>query len=70
VFLRDNDKVKTISGCFVVNEQRLDKLPDERFLEIRSRRFLPAVHAHLISLAQTERLVKLQEGLPAAAIAA
>jgi hypothetical protein len=65
--VRDNDKVKTISGCYVVNEERLNNLSDERFLEIKNKRFLPAVYAHLISLAQTERLVKLQEELPAAA---
>ena len=43
------------------------KESDERFLEIKNKRFLPAVYAHLISLAQTERLVKLQEEMPAAA---
>ena len=32
------------------------------FLEIRTKHYLPAVYAHLMSLAQTERLVKLQEG--------
>ena len=65
--VRDNDKVKTISGCYVVNEERLNNLSDERFLEFKNKRFLPAVYAHLISLAQTERLVKLQEEHPAAA---
>ena len=64
--VRDNDKVKTISGCYVVNEERLNNLSDELFLDIKNKRFLPAVYAHLISLAQTERLVKLQEELPAA----
>ena len=38
----------------------------QRFLEIKNKRFLPAVYAHLISLAQTARLVKLQEEQPAA----
>jgi hypothetical protein len=64
--VRDNDKVKTISGCYVVNEERLNNLSDELFLDIKNKRFLPAVYAHLISLAQTERLVKLQEEQPAA----
>lgn len=59
--VRDNDKVKNISGCYVVNEERLNNLSDERFLEIKNKRFLPALYAHLISLAQTERLVKLQD---------
>ena len=64
--VRDNDKVKNISGCYVVNEERLNNLSDERFLEIKNKRFLPAIYAHLISLAQTERLVKLQDEKTAA----
>ncbi len=59
--VRDNDKVKNISGCYVINEERLNNLSDDRFLEIKNKRFLPAIYAHLISLAQTERLVKLQD---------
>jgi hypothetical protein len=59
--VRDNDKVKNISGCYVINEERLNNLSDERFLDIKNKRYLPAIYAHLISLAQTERLVKLQD---------
>lgn len=59
--VRDNSRVKNISGCYVINEERLNNLSDERFLEIKNKRYLPAIYAHLISLAQTERLVKLQE---------
>lgn len=59
--VRDNSKVKNISGCYVINEERLNNLSDALFLEIRNKRYLPAVYGHLISLAQTERLVKLQE---------
>lgn len=64
--VRDNAQVKNISGCYVINEERLNNLSDERFLEIKNKRYLPAIYAHLISLAQTDRLVKLQEELPAA----
>lgn len=59
--VRDNDKVKNISGCYVINEERLNNLSDDRFLDIKNKRYLPAIYAHLISLAQTERLVKLQD---------
>ena len=45
----------------MVNEERLNNLSDELFLSIRAKRYLPAVFAHLLSLAQTERLVKLQD---------
>lgn len=65
--VRDHDKVKNIAGCYVVNEERLNNLPDERFLELRSKRFLPAIYAHLISLAQVERLVGLKDKRVAAA---
>ncbi len=61
--VRENSKVKNISGCYVINEERLNNLSDELFLEIKNKRYLPAVYGHLISLAQTERLVKLQDEL-------
>ena len=59
--VRESSQVKNITGCYVINEERLNNLSDELFLEIRTKRYLPAVYAHLISLAQTERLVKLQD---------
>ncbi|WP_299509681.1 SapC family protein [uncultured Limnohabitans sp.] len=65
--VRDNDKVKNLSGCYVVNEERLNNLSDDRFLEIKGKNYLAPLYAHLISLAQTERLVKLQDEKTAAA---
>ncbi len=59
--VRETSGVKDIAGCYVINEERLNNLSDELFLEIKSKRYLPAIYAHLMSLAQTERLVKLQE---------
>ena len=59
--VRDNSEVKNILGCYAINEERLNNLSDELFLEIKNKRYLPAAYAHLISLAQTERLVKLQD---------
>ena len=59
--VRETSGIKDIAGCYVINEERLNNLSDERFLEIKNKRYLPALYAHLISLAQTERLVKLQE---------
>lgn len=63
--VRETSGVKDIAGCYVINEERLNNLSDELFLEIKNKRYLPAIYAHLISLAQTERLVKLQEGTAA-----
>lgn len=59
--VRDHDKVKNIAGCYVVNEERLNNLSDEKFLELRSKRFLPAIYAQLMSLAQVERLMTLKD---------
>ena len=56
-----NDKVRNISGCFVINEERLNQLSDALFLEMRAKRFLPAVYAQLTSLSQIERLVTLKD---------
>jgi hypothetical protein len=46
-------------------DQRLQL--DERFLELRAKRYLPAIYARLISLAQIERLMTLKEKRNAAA---
>lgn len=63
--VRETSGVKDIAGCYVINEERLNNLSDDRFLEIRKNQYLPAMYAHLLSLAQTERLVRLQEAAAA-----
>ncbi len=60
--VRQADQAKNISGCYVVNEERLNNLSNERFIEMREKRYLPAVYAHLMSLAQIERLMTLKSG--------
>ncbi len=57
--VRHNETVKNIAGCYVINEERLNNLSDELFLELRSKRYLPAIYSHLSSLAQIERLMTL-----------
>ena len=59
--VRDDAEMKSIGGCYVINEQRLNSLSDELFLELRAKQYLPATYAHLVSLAQTERLVKFKD---------
>lgn len=59
--VRQGEGVKNISGCYVVNEERLNNLSNERFVEMREKRYLPAVYAHLVSLAQIERLMTLKD---------
>ncbi|PQA79923.1 peptidase [Limnohabitans sp. TS-CS-82] len=55
------DEVKNITGCYVINEERLNNFSDNLFLEVRAKRYLPAIYAHLISLPQIERLVNLKK---------
>ena len=57
------DQVKNITGCYVINEERLNNFSDQLFLEVRQSRYLPAIYAHLISLPQIERLVNLKKKL-------
>lgn len=59
--VRQGEQARNITGCYVVNEERLNNLSNERFLEMREKRYLPAVYAHLVSLAQIERLMQLKE---------
>lgn len=59
--VRQQDEIKNITGCYVVNEERLSNMSDEGFLTFRNKQFLPAMYAHLISLAQIERLLKFKE---------
>ena len=55
------DQVKSITGSYVINEERLTNFSDDKFLEVRHKRYLPAIYAHLLSLPQIERLVSLKK---------
>ncbi len=59
--VRQANKIKNIAGCYVINEERLNNLSDDRFLELRTKRYLPAVYSHLGSLGQIERLLRLKD---------
>lgn len=63
--VRVNEQTKNITGCYVVNEERFNKLNDELFMEVRKKGYLPAIYAHLTSLAQIERLAMLSSGTTA-----
>lgn len=54
-------QARNITGCFVINEERMNSLSDSFFLEVRAKGYLPAIYAHLISLPQIERLVQLSQ---------
>lgn len=53
-----NEQPRNITGCYVVNEDRLNNLADAIFLDIRKKKYLPAIYAHLMSLAQFEALAR------------
>jgi hypothetical protein len=56
-------KLQTVTGCYVVNEQRFNHLSDERFLEIRQRNYLAPIYSHLTSLARAQHLAMLKQGI-------
>jgi len=58
--VRQEDSLQNITGAYAINEQRLDNLSDEVFLDLRKRKILPMIYCHLASLTQIERLVKLR----------
>jgi len=57
--VRQNNKNQSISGSYVINEERLNSLSKEKFFDFQQKRYLPAIYAHLTSLAQIERLLSL-----------
>jgi pyruvate/2-oxoglutarate dehydrogenase complex dihydrolipoamide acyltransferase (E2) component len=60
-------QARNITGCYVINEERLNSFSDALFLEVRAKGFLPAMYAHLMSLPQIERLVQLSKAKTGAA---
>lgn len=56
-----DQQVRNITGCYVINEERLNHFGDEKFAEIRRQGYLPAIYAHLISLSQIERLAEMKK---------
>jgi len=54
-------QARNITGCYVINEERLNSFSGPLFLDIRTKGYLPAIYAHLMSLPQIERLVQLSK---------
>ncbi len=53
------DTVLGVNDVYAVDEKRFNELPDETFIELKNRGYLPLVYAHLLSLSQIDRLVAL-----------
>lgn len=59
--VRVANEIKNISGAYVINEERFNSLSDEKFLDMRSRKYIPVTYAHLSSLSQIERLIGFKD---------
>lgn len=59
------DQIKNVTGCYVINEERLNNLSDKKFLEIKEKGYLAPLYSHLTSLYQIERLALLKQGISA-----
>lgn len=61
--VRQGQALKQITGCYVVNEARLNSLSSDAYLEMRDKRYTGPLYAHLTSLGQIERLSMLKDGV-------
>lgn len=59
--VRIGNTLKNITGAYVVNEERLNSLSDEAFLEMRAKKYIPVAYSHLSSLSQIERLLSFKD---------
>ncbi len=59
--VRVGNQQRNITGAYIVNEERLNSLSDETFLEMRSKKYTPVIYSHLSSLSQIERLVGFKD---------
>jgi hypothetical protein len=59
--VRVGTKLRNITGAYIVNEERLNALSDESFLEMRAKKYIPVVYSHLSSLPQIERLLGFKD---------
>ena len=59
--IRVSNEIKNISGAYIINEERLNTLSDETYLEMRTKKYIPVVYSHLSSLSQIERLMGFKD---------
>lgn len=57
---RPDSPTYNINGIYTINEDALNALSDEDFLDLRKRGLLPLIFSHLTSLQQLRRISKLQ----------
>lgn len=49
-----------MDGMYVIDEQKLNELPDDKFLNLKKRGFLVLIYATMVSMHQIQRLAKLR----------
>ena len=59
--IRVNNEIKNVSGAYIINEERLNSLSDETYLEMRNKKYIPVVYSQLSSLSQIERLMGFKD---------
>lgn len=53
-----NDESLSLAGVYLIDEEKLNALSEQEFLDLRKRGVLPAIYAHLISSQQWERIAR------------
>ncbi|GLS84862.1 SapC family protein [Paraferrimonas haliotis] len=51
---------RTINGIYVIDQEKLNGLSDEQFLDLKNRGLLAPIYTHLTSLNQFHRLARLE----------
>ena len=59
--VRIGNEMRNITGAYILNEERLNTLSDETFLEMRTNKYIPVSYSHLGSLSQIERLLNFKD---------
>ncbi len=58
-----NDQKMNLSGLYLVDENKLNTLPDQEFLNLRERGYLSPIYSHMASIHQLNNLARLKKQL-------
>ncbi len=62
----DEDNDFDLNGLYLIDENKLNKIGSDEFEFIRKKGYLPLIYAHLISLNQVNRLVRMKHEMVSA----